>query len=147
MFLGTCLLGKKILLSELLDLDTREGLQVLSLADGTRKTEIKANIEYLAFLEAEFKGFDFKKEGDNNARLFHRLTNSHKRANKMRDVEVDDIMYKADSDIQDQVVGFYKNLYRESKSWRPIVDGLEFSSLDESERLSLERDFEKRGDY
>ena len=64
----------------------------------------------------------------------------------MRDVEVEDIMYKANSDIRDQVVGFYKNLYWESESWRPIVNGLEFSSLDESKRLSLERDFEKRGD-
>ena len=132
--------------SELLDLDTRERLQVLSLTDRTRKTETKANIKYLAFLEVEIKGFVFKKDGDNNTRLFHRLANSHRRANTIRDVEVEDIMYKADSDIWDQVVGFYKNLYRESKSWRPIVDGLEFSSLDESERLSLERDFEKRGD-
>ena len=37
--------------SELLDLDTRERLQVLSLTDRTRKTETKANIKYLAFLE------------------------------------------------------------------------------------------------
>lgn len=51
MFLGTCLLGKKCLLSKLLDLDTREGLQVLSPADRTRKTKIKADIKYLAFLE------------------------------------------------------------------------------------------------
>ena len=29
----------------------------------------------------------------------------------MRDVEVDGIMYEADSNIQDQVVGFYKSLY------------------------------------
>ena len=97
-------------------------------------------------MEVEIKGFVFKKDGDNNTRLFHMLANSRRRANTMRDVEVEDIMYKADSDIQDQVVGFYKNLYREFESWRPIVDGLEFSSLDESERLSLERDFEKRGD-
>lgn len=41
-------------------------------------------------------------------------------------------------------MGFYKNLYQESEYWRPTVDGLEFSSLDESERLSLERDFDKK---
>ena len=97
-------------------------------------------------MEVEIKDFVFKKDGDNNTRLFHMLANSRRRANTMRDVEVEDIMYKADSDIRDQVVGFYKNLYQESESWRPIVDGLEFSSLDESKRLSLERDFEKRGD-
>ena len=39
---------KKCLLSELLDLDMREGMQVLSTADKTRKIEINAEIEFLA---------------------------------------------------------------------------------------------------
>ena len=34
----------------------------------------------------------------------------------MRGVEVDGILYEAESEIQDQVVGFYKSLYQESKS-------------------------------
>ena len=42
---------KKCLLSELLDLDMREGMQVLSTTDKTRKIEIKAEIEFLASLE------------------------------------------------------------------------------------------------
>ena len=33
--------------------------------------------------------------------------------------------------------------YWESESWRPTIDGLEFDCLDETERLSLERDFEE----
>ena len=45
----------------------------------------------------------FLKEGDNNTRFFHRLVNSHRRANTMRCVEVDGIMYEVESDIQDQV--------------------------------------------
>ena len=57
----------------------------------------------------------FLKEGDNNIRFFHRLVNSHRRANIMRGVEVDGIMYEVESDIQDQVVGFYKSLYQEPK--------------------------------
>ena len=55
----------------------------------------------------------------------------------MRGVEVDGIMYEAESDIQDQVVGFYKSLYQEPEAWRPTVDGLDFASLDESDRFSL----------
>ena len=39
---------KKCLLSELLDLDMREGMQVLSTADKTRKIEINTEIEFLA---------------------------------------------------------------------------------------------------
>ena len=51
MFLGMCILEKKCLLSELLDLDMKEGMQVLSTTDKTRKIEIKAEIEFLASLE------------------------------------------------------------------------------------------------
>ena len=42
---------KTCLFSELLDLDIREGVQVLSMVDKTRKTEIKENIQFLASLE------------------------------------------------------------------------------------------------
>ena len=85
----------------------------------------------------------FLKEGDNNTSFFDKLANSHSRANTMRGVEVDGIMYEAKSDIQDQVVGFYKSLYQEPEDWRPTVDGLDFASLDEADRLSLEREFDK----
>ena len=61
----------------------------------------------------------------------------------MRGVEVDGIMYEAKSNIQDQVVGFYKSLYQELEDWRPIIDGLDFASLDEADRLSLEREFDR----
>ena len=55
------------MLSELLDLDTREGMQVLYLADRTRRIEDKANIEYLASLEEiswrqKLKAFSLKGE-------------------------------------------------------------------------------------
>ena len=52
-------------------------------------------------------------------------------------------MYEAESDIQDQVGGFHKNLYQESESWRPTIDGSKFASLDDFDWLSLEREFEK----
>lgn len=42
---------KKCLLFELLDLDMREGMQVLTTADKARKIEIKAEIKFLASLE------------------------------------------------------------------------------------------------
>ena len=38
--------------------------------------------------------------------------------------------------------GFYKKLYQEPKSWRPTIVSLEFECLDESDRLSLERELE-----
>ena len=41
------------------------------------------------------------------------------------------------------MVGFYKSLYQELEDWRPIVDGLDFASLDKSDMLSLEREFDR----
>nr|XP_023926603.1 uncharacterized protein LOC112038023 [Quercus suber] len=117
------------------------------MADKARKIEIKAKIESLASLEKiswrQKSRALFLKEGDNNTRFFHMLANSHRRANTMRGVEVDGIMYKAESNIQDQVVGFYKSLYQEPEDWKPTVDGLDFASLDEFDRLSLEREFDR----
>ena len=138
---------KKCLLSKLFDLDLREGMQVLTMANKARKIEIKAKIEALASLEEiswrQKSRAMFLKEGDNNTRFYHRLANSHRRANTMRGVEVDGIIYEADSNIQDQVVGFYKSLYQEPEDWRPTVNGLDFASLDEFDRLSLEREFDR----
>ena len=51
MFLGMCILEKNVCCLELLDLDMREGLQVLTTADKARKIEIKAKIESLVSLE------------------------------------------------------------------------------------------------
>ena len=79
---GDVAFRKKCLLTELLELDMREKLQVLSLEDRSRRIVIKADIEHLASLEEiswrqKSKAL-FIKEGDNNSRFFHRLANSHR---------------------------------------------------------------------
>ena len=90
---------------------------VLSLEDRSRRTVIKANIEHLTSLEEIFwrqksKAL-FIKEGDNNTQFFHRLANSHKRTNQIREVEIEGVLYEDDKEVQAQVVEFYKNLYQE----------------------------------
>lgn len=61
----------------------------------------------------------------------------------MRGLEVDGVFCKGESDISVHVVEFYKKLYQETESWQPIVDGLDFACLDETESLLLEREFDK----
>ena len=63
------------------------------------------------------------KEGDNNTRFFHRLANSNRRANHIRSIEVDGVLYEDESAIQSQVVQFYQNLYTETSMWRLMMDG------------------------
>ena len=45
--------------------------------------------------------------------------------------------------MRSKVVHFYQSLYIESNTWRPSMDGLEFTSIGEDKRLELERDFSK----
>ena len=42
-----------------------------------------------------------------------------------------------------QEIQFYKNLYQETKEWRPFMEGLEFDQIGGMERVWLERKFEK----
>ena len=83
------------------------------------------------------------KEGDNNTRFFHRVANSYRRTNYLRGIEVDGVLYKDEEEVRSKVVHFYQSLYIESNTWRPSMDGLEFTSIGEDERLELERDFSK----
>ena len=138
---------KKFLFTKLLDLDLKEGLQALSQEEESRRVVIKVDIEFLAYLEEIYwrqksKAL-FIKEGDNNTWFFHRLANSHRKTNHIRSVEVDGMLYEGESSVLDQVVDFYKKIYQKPESWRPTINGLEFDCLDETERLSLEREFEK----
>ena len=135
----------KSLLFELLGLDAREDLLGLSHEEQTRRTQIKGDIAHLASLEeiswSQKSQVLFVKEGDNNIRFFHQIANSHRRTNHIRGIEVDGALYEDEADVRSQVVQFYQGLYMESDTWHPTMDGLEFASIEEDERLSLERDF------
>ena len=68
-------------------------------------------------------------EGDNNTHFCHRLANSHRRANHISSVEVDGVLYEDESAVHSQVVQFYRELYIETDTWRPTVDGLDFACM------------------
>uniref|UniRef100_A0A2N9HSR5 Reverse transcriptase domain-containing protein n=1 Tax=Fagus sylvatica TaxID=28930 RepID=A0A2N9HSR5_FAGSY len=44
-------------------------------------------------------------------------------------------------EIREGIVAFYKDLYSEREHWRPVLGGLEFSSLEAGEATHLERPF------
>ena len=81
------------------------------------------------------------KEGDNNTKFFHKVANSRRRYNHISMLEVDGVMYEDDLEMADQVVQFYKNLYKETEEWRSFVEGLEFDQIEGIERDWLEQRF------
>ena len=83
------------------------------------------------------------KEGDNNTKFFHKVANSRRRFNHLSFLEVDGVIYEKESEMAAQVVNFYKNLYKETEGWRPLVEGLEFDRIGDMERVWLERKFER----
>ena len=82
------------------------------------------------------------KEGNNNTKFFHKVANSRRRYNHISMLEVDGVIYENESEMANQIVQFYKNLYKESEEWRPFVEGLEFDQIEGLERDWLERRFE-----
>ena len=56
---------------------------------------------------------------------------------------MDGVIYEDEEEVRAKVVRFYQILYIKSDTWRPSMDGLEFASIEEDERLDLERDFSK----
>ena len=55
------------------------------------------------------------KEGDNNTKFFYKVANSQRMYNHISMLEVDGVMYADELEMVDQVVQFYKNLYKETK--------------------------------
>ena len=144
---GDLAFRKKCLLFELLGLDARGDFSGLSQEDQSHRIQIKGEIANIASLEEiswrQKSRILFGKEGDNNTRFFYRVANSHRRTNHIRGIEVDGAFYEDEEEVRSKVVNFYQELYSESNTWRPSIDGLEFARIEEAERLNLERDFSK----
>jgi hypothetical protein len=83
------------------------------------------------------------KEGDSNARFFHKMANSHRKYNRVETLRIDGVLSNDPNEVKEHVVQFYRNLYSEQSNWRPRMDNLAFSSIDEEEKVWLEREFEE----
>ncbi|KAK4605921.1 hypothetical protein RGQ29_000274 [Quercus rubra] len=87
---GDLAFRKKSLWFELLGLDAISEVWNLSNEEQSRRIQIRGDIEYLTSLEEIFwrqkSCVLFVKEGDNNTHFFHRLANSHRRANQINKI-------------------------------------------------------------
>jgi hypothetical protein len=73
------------------------------------------------------------KEGDKNTKYFHKVANSHRRHNSIRHLSINGVLTIDQEAIKAEISGFYQHLYIEDTTWRPLLDGLSFSSISPEE--------------
>ena len=83
------------------------------------------------------------KEGDNNIRFFHKMTNVHNRRNWLSKLKVNGCWYTEENDLKNRVGGAFKKLYTDERGWHPCVEGLSFMRLASNEAKGLEIPFSK----
>ena len=111
-------------------LNAKEGEYGLSEVEIGERAMVRSQIQNLLSLEKVSWRLKSRmlciKEGDNNTKFFYKVANSQRRYNHISMLEMDEVMYEDELEMADQVVQFYKNLYKETEEWRPFMEGLEF---------------------
>ena len=115
-------------------MDVKEGDHGLSEVELGERAVLRSQIQNLLSLEEvswrqKSRMLCFK-EGDNNTKFFHKVANSRRRYNYISMLEVNEVIYEDESEMANQAVQFYKNLYKESEEWRPFVEELEFDQIE-----------------
>ena len=83
------------------------------------------------------------KEGDSNTQFFHKVANSQRRYNRVETLRSDGVLSHDPNEVKEHIVQFYRNLYSKQSNWRSRMDNQAFSSIDEEEKVWLERYFEE----
>jgi hypothetical protein len=83
------------------------------------------------------------KEGDNYTKFFYSIAISSRRYNSMNSLLIGDTPSSNQTEMSEHIVKFYRKLFTKQCRWRPMVDGISFDSILESEASWLERAFEE----
>ena len=94
---------KKQLLEELKKLDAKKRDFGLTVGEKGHRVILRSQVEHLLSLE-EISWRQKAKmlcinEGDNNTKFFHKMTNSHRRFNHLRTLEVDGVVFEEESKV------------------------------------------------
>ena len=133
---------KNQLLEELKKLDTKEGDLGLTVGEKGHRAALRSQVEHLLSLEEiswrQKSRMLCIKEGDNNKTSFFT-----KWLIPIEGLIIYGVVFEEESEVTNQVVQFYKNLYKETEGWRLFVEGLEFDRIGGMEKVWLERKFER----
>lgn len=83
------------------------------------------------------------REGDRNAKFFHRIANSHGRFNSIDKLMVDGELPSNSEAIAECISRFYRQLYSENVTHRPVLDDVEFFRISEEDALWLDKPFDE----
>jgi hypothetical protein len=71
------------------------------------------------------------------------VANSHRRNNCVETLCIEGVMSHDPNKVKEHIVQFYRKLYTEQSNWRPKMENQAFSSIDEEDKMWMERDFEE----
>ena len=133
---------KNDLMAQIQVLDMIEENKHLSTEEAVAKAQLQTDLEKVLLMEEikcrQTSRATWLREGDKNTRFFHRVANSNRRFNSIDQLLVNGILTTDQSEIGAGLVNFYKQLFSDDEVRRPLLDGLDFSSLDESDRDLLD---------
>ncbi|XP_075077018.1 uncharacterized protein LOC142163778 [Nicotiana tabacum] len=145
---GNLGLQKSKLLSQLADFETTQQLRALTEKESVRKAatlmEIEVQLKNEEMTWRQKSRALWLKEGDRNTKFFHRTANARKRNNNIDQIMIRHEVVEDPERIENEIIEFYKELYTEPEQWRPTVNFENSSSISESERESLQTNFEEQ---
>lgn len=137
---------QKILLA-LHELETVEESRVLTAEEKGVKAGLVSDLEKNTYMDEicwrQKSRAIWLKEGDKNTKYFHKVANSHRRHNSIRHLSINGELSTDQAAIKEEITGFYQQLYKEDGEFRPLLDGLAFSSISAEEANWVERPFEE----
>ena len=81
------------------------------------------------------------KEGDNNSNYFHRLINHRRIQNVIQGLLIDGVWVHDPSSVKNAALHYIKDRFSKENYTRPTLDGVQFPSLGQREKESLEARF------
>lgn len=75
------------------------------------------------------------KNGDQNTKKIHHMTNAHCRVNQIGKMRVNGVLLSSEEEVLKGIVSFNQHLFRgKDETWRPGLDGVQFDAILEADR-------------
>jgi len=76
-----------------------------------------------------------------NTKFFHRVANSRRKFNAIKDIVVEGELHVDDSSVKGTIVHFYEKPYHENFPSGPLLKGISYASISLEDAWELEKDF------